>query len=259
MTKRLLSKIMTKEEVPKEVSKINTNEIIKKIHEGYEHKKGPIFKKRVGFTPSGLTYGAGHCPRFWYLWFEGNEAENTNDWYSVANMDSGSDRHTRIEQAMDDAGILINKELSIKYEDPIISAKTDAVINWDGMDVLTEIKTVNDESFHRITKPRNYNIEQLLIYMKILKKSFALLIYENKNNHEMLIFTINLNQKYKDFINYFFDWMRKVQKSFDDKQLPENPYKNKFSNKNCKGCDFFKVCQTKPTGDIKIEARKELE
>ena len=259
MTKRLLSKIITKEEVPKEVSKINTNEIIKKIHDGYEHKKGMVFKKRVGFTPSGLTYGSGHCPRFWYLWFEGNEAENTNDWYSVANMDSGSDRHTRIEQAMDDAGILINKELSIKYEDPIISAKTDAIINWDGMDVLTEIKTVNDESFHRITRPRNYNIEQLLIYMKILKKSFGLLIYENKNNHEMLIFTINLNQKYKDFINYFFDWMRKVQKSFDDKQLPENPYKNKFSNKNCKGCDFFKVCQTKPTGDIKIEARKELE
>jgi CRISPR/Cas system-associated exonuclease Cas4 (RecB family) len=259
VAKRLMEKIVPVKEVSKEETKIDTKAIIKKIHDGYEHKKGMTFKKRVGFTPSGLTYGAGHCPRFWYLWFEGNEAENSNDWYSVANMDSGTDRHTRIEQAMEDAGILVHKELSIKNEDPIISAKTDAIINWDGMEILTEIKTSNEESFHRTTKPRNYNIEQLLIYMKILKKSFAFLIYENKNTHELKFFPVNLNQKYKDFINYFFDWMRRVQKAFDDKQLPENPYRNKFENKICKSCDFFKVCQTKPVGDIKIEARKELE
>jgi hypothetical protein len=53
--------------------------------------------------------------------------------------------------------------------------------------------------------------------------------------------------------------MRQVQTAFDNKQLPENPYRNKFENKVCKGCDFLKACQSKPVGDIKIEARKELE
>ncbi len=126
MSKKLVNKILSKDEKHSDESSINLNEIIDKIHDGYEHKKGPYFAKRTGFTPSGLTYGAGKCPRMWYLWFEGNEAENTNTWYEVANMDSGSDRHTRIETAMENAGILVTKEAQLKYENPTISGKTDA-------------------------------------------------------------------------------------------------------------------------------------
>jgi hypothetical protein len=259
MSKNLVKKIINQEEVKSEQVKINTSEIVDAIHKGYEVKKGPYFAKRTGFTPSGLTYGAGHCPRYWYLWFEGNEAENSNNWYSVANMDSGSDRHKRIEQAMQDGQILITKEAALKHENPTISAKTDAVISWKGEEILTEIKTVNEESFYRIKKPRNYHLEQLLLYMKILKKSFSLLIYENKNNHEMFIFPVHLKQEYKDFINYFFDWMREVETAFKEQKLPENPYRNKYNSKICKNCDFLKACQTKGVGEIKIESRKELE
>ncbi len=260
MAKKLMSKIVTSKEVYKEETKINTKDIIKKIQEGYEKSNRVGHRKRVGFTPSGLTYGAGKCARMWYLWFEGNEAKSSNNWQSIANMDSGTDRHIRIQSAMESAGILVSHEAKLKHENPIISGKTDAIIKWDGIDeIITEIKTINDEAFQRTNKPRNYNIEQVLIYMKIMKKAFAFLIYENKNTHELKFFSVNLNQKYKDFINYFFDWMNRVQKSFDDKQLPENPFRNKFENKICKGCDFFEVCQTKPAGDIKIEVRKELE
>jgi CRISPR/Cas system-associated exonuclease Cas4 (RecB family) len=149
--------------------------------------------------------------------------------------------------------------LPIKYQDPIISGKTDAMIKWNDTEIITEIKTINEESFSYLRKPRSYHIEQLLLYMKILQQSFGYLIYENKNNHELRFFPIQVNQKYKDFINYFFDWMKQVQKAFDDKQLPENPFRNKFDNKICKGCDFLKVCQTKGAGDIKIEVRKDLE
>ena len=259
MAKGLVKKILSKEEGSSDKISINLNEIIDKIHDGYEYKKGTFFAKRDSFTPSGLTYGAGKCPRYWYLYFEGNEAENTNGWYDVANMDSGTDRHTRIETAMHNAGILVSKEAVLKYDDPPISGRTDAIINWQEQEILTEIKTKTEEGFGRTKKPANYHIEQLLIYMKILKKAFAILIYENKNNHEMLMFPVNLNQKYKDFINYFFDWMRQVKKAFDEKQLPRNPHRMKYNSKNCKDCMFLKVCQEKPEGVIDIEVRKELE
>lgn len=261
MAKGLLKKIISKDNSSdkKDSIEINSDEIIAKIQEGYEKKNRSGVKKRVGFTPSSLTYGAGKCPRFWYLWFEGNEAKSNNDWYSIANMDSGSDRHERIEEAMENAGILISKEMSIKNEYPIISAKTDAVINWNGMELLTEIKTVNEDSFERLNKPRNYNIEQVLIYMKILKKSIAYLIYESKNSHRMKMYPIKLNDKYKDFMEYFWNWMIEVQSAFDNKQLPENPYRNKYNSKICKGCDFLEACQSKPEGDIKIAYRKDLE
>jgi CRISPR/Cas system-associated exonuclease Cas4 (RecB family) len=258
MARRLMSKIVPEKEKFKEETKIDTKAIIRKIQDGYEIKKGMTFKKRVGFTPSGLTYGAGKCARMWYLWFEGNEAENTNDWYSVANMDSGTDRHIRIQDAMENAGILIDREYHLKTENPIISGKTDAIISFDGIEILTEIKTVNNDAYERILKPRSYHIEQLLIYMKIMKKAFAFLIYENKNTHDIKFFPVNLNDKYKEFMKYLYNWMNMTQKAFDDKQLPENPFRNKYENKICKGCDFFKVCQTKPVGDIKIEPRKDL-
>jgi hypothetical protein len=258
MTKKLINKIIQKQETGEKIN-INLKQIVEKIHEGYEHKKGMYFAKRDTFTPSTLVYNEGKCARYWYLHFEGNEAENSNTWYEVANMDSGTDRHGRIETAMKDAGILISKEERVKSIDPPISGKTDAVIMWEGEEILTEIKTKNEEGFYRITKPATYHIEQLLIYMKILKKAFGILIYENKNNHEMLMFPIHLNQKYKDFINYLFDWMTQVKKAFDEKQLPENPNRLKYKSAMCKKCSFLKSCQLKPSGDIRIEVRKDLE
>jgi CRISPR/Cas system-associated exonuclease Cas4 (RecB family) len=71
------------------------------------------------------------------------------------------------------------------------------------------------------------------------------------------MFPVKLNQHYKDFINYFFEWMKEVRQAFDDKKLPMNPYRS--NSKVCKGCDFEKVCKLKPKGDIKIEPRKDLE
>ena len=135
MSKRLVNKINTKDSSSID---INSNDIIKKIHEGYEaqSKIKDGVRVRKGFTASGLTYGAGHCPRMWYLWFEGNEAKSNNDWYSVANMDSGNDRHTRIQDAMETAGILITKEAVLKNEDPVISMRTDAIIKWEDQEII---------------------------------------------------------------------------------------------------------------------------
>ncbi|MFZ9242570.1 MAG: CRISPR-associated protein Cas4 [Sediminibacterium sp.] len=260
MAKGLLKKIRQSEESPKEADEfINSDEIIDSIKKGYEAQRSDQFKKRDSFTPSGLVYGPGLCPRYWYLYFEGNQANNNTDWYGVANMDSGSDRHKRIQTAMKHGKILIDDEVVIKSEDPPLSGKSDALIVWNDKEIITEIKTVNENSFMYMKKPRNYHIEQLLIYMKILNHSFGYLIYENKNSHELRFFPIRVNQKYKDFMKYFFDWMQRVRKSFVDKQLPENPYRNKYDNKTCKSCEFLKACEQKPVGDIKIESRKELE
>lgn len=260
MAKGLVKKILSKDEPASDnTTNINLNKILEKIHEGYEYKNGSYFAKRDSFTPSSLTYGPGKCPRYWYLYFEGNEAERNNTWYEVANMDSGTDRHIRIETAVEKAGILVTKEQKIYYDDPPVSAKTDVILMWEGQEILTEIKTKTEDGFNRTTKPASYHIEQLLIYMKILKKAFGILIYESKNSHEIKMFPIHLNQKYKDFINYLFDWMKEVKKAFDEKKLPENPNRMKYKSAMCKGCMFFKSCQLKPAGDIKIELRKDLE
>ena len=46
MAKGLVKKILSKDEQPKDLFSINLNEIIDKIHDGYEYKKGTFFAKR---------------------------------------------------------------------------------------------------------------------------------------------------------------------------------------------------------------------
>jgi CRISPR/Cas system-associated exonuclease Cas4 (RecB family) len=80
---------------------------------------------------------------------------------------------------------------------------------------------------------------------------------KNKNTFEILSIPIVVNEKHVEFINYLFDWMRRVKKAFDEKQLPERGYRK--DSKICKSCPLEKVCDSKDKGVIKIERRKELE
>jgi hypothetical protein len=93
--------------------------------------------------------------------------------------------------------------------------------------------------------------------MKILKQQVGAIVYENKNTHEILVIPVVANEDYVKFIDYFFDWMRKVKKAFDDQELPERGYRK--DSKVCKSCPIEKVCDSRDKGVIKIERRKELE
>lgn len=257
MTKGIIKKIMIKKD-----SEIDLNKIIDHIYEGQfrsNTKEWKSFTKKKTFGPSTLVYGQGHCARYWYLAFEGNEWENKNTGKNYATMNSGSDRHTRLQEALKEAGVLEWSEKTVTYSDPPIYGFADAMVNIDENKVLLEIKTTTDESYRyhvQSNSASRYHIEQLLIYMKILKQQVGAIVYENKNTNEILVIPVVAKQEHIDFINYLFDWMRKVKKAFDDKQLPERGYRQ--NSKICKGCPVEKVCDSREKGDIKIERRKEL-
>jgi CRISPR/Cas system-associated exonuclease Cas4 (RecB family) len=102
-----------------------------------------------------------------------------------------------------------------------------------------------------------YHIVQLLIYMKIFKKKKGIVMYENKNTHDILVIPINITQSHVDFIDYLFDWMKEVYAAWKDQKLPEVPYKNNNVKVPCGSCPVQKACQEAPKGDIKIPRRKE--
>jgi CRISPR/Cas system-associated exonuclease Cas4 (RecB family) len=97
---------------------------------------------------------------------------------------------------------------------------------------------------------------QLLIYMKILNKNKAVLIYENKNNHELLIFPVELNQYMYEWVENTFEWMRTVRKAWEDKTLPEKNYRS--NSKICKTCPIQAACASAGSGEIKIKSLEPL-
>jgi CRISPR/Cas system-associated exonuclease Cas4 (RecB family) len=88
--------------------------------------------------------------------------------------------------------------------------------------------------------------------MKIMKRERAVFIYENKNNHELLVIPVVLNDYLKGWVDRAFDWMREVRSAWEKKELPT---KNSRSNsKICKTCPVRATCDIAGEGTIKIKS-----
>jgi CRISPR/Cas system-associated exonuclease Cas4 (RecB family) len=259
MTKNLLQELMGND------TKINSaqqemNELIETINSGYIAKRGPKHQQKKSFAPSTIAYGHGECPRYWYLAFEGGTFEDHADPFAGANMTNGTKSHERIQEAMKDAGIVVDSEFKITYNDPPIFGFGDVLVDWKGEELLVEIKTAMQEGFEyrkRTGKIKTGHLIQLLIYMKILKKARAVVIYENKNNHELLAIPVNVNDYYIKWVDQAFEWMRTVRKAWEDKTLPKKNYRS--NSKICKTCPLAKVCASAGEGDVKIQSLEPLD
>lgn len=253
---------------PKQKEIINTQELIEKIQSGYTVKRVSKFQTKKTFAPSTIAYSHGECPRYWYLAFDGALFEDNADAYGAANMTAGTLSHGRIQKAMMDAGIAkIYKddenqdttEFKIINNDPPIFGYGDVMLNWENEEIVGEIKTMLHEGFEyrkNTKKPKTGHLIQLLIYMKILKKSKGVLIYENKNNHELLVLPVEVTDYYRQWIDNTFQWMRNVRKAWTDKTLPTKNYRS--NSKICKTCPLQQACKDAGTGVVKIQSLEGL-
>ena len=260
MAQNLLKQIMVKSpgEGPSFVDK---DALIEKIRSGYTINRVDKFTKKNSFAPSTIAFSHGECPRYWYLAFEGGLFEDNADAYGGANMTAGTKSHERIQEAMGNVpDFLVDSEFKITYNDPPIFGFGDVILNWGGEELLGEIKTMPSEGFEyrkAAGKAKTGHLIQLLIYMKILKKARAVLIYENKNNHDLLIIPVEINDYYKKWVNAAFDWMKEVRQAWETKTLPTKNYRS--NSKICKTCPLTKVCADAGVGEIKIKSLEPLD
>lgn len=258
MVKNLLKEVLG--EPRDKSSEEEMKKLVESIQSGYTAKRGVRYQKKKTFAPSTIAYGHGECPRYWYLAFEGGEFEDYADEFAGANMTNGTKSHERIQQAMEDAGILVDSEFTISYEDPPIFGFGDVILKWNDEELLGEIKTAMSEGFEyrkKTGKAKPGHIIQLLIYMKILNKTRGVLIYENKNNHELLAIPVETNKYYVKWVNDAFSWMQEVRKAWEEKKLPKKNYRS--NAKICKTCPLAKVCASAGEGDIKLKSLEPLD
>lgn len=249
MSKNLIKKVMVREEQPHPMIPA----MIEKIESGYLVGRETKHRKKKTFSPSSLVYGNGKCPRYWFYAFSGAEFSDDADAYAVANMSNGTLSHERIQKAMMDSGVMIEDEVKIINEDPPIFGYADGMLTWEDENLVAEIKTMREESFQyrkNTNKAPSYHLEQILLYMKVLKMAKGVLIYESKNSHELHIIIVDVSPEYIAWVDQAFDWMKEVRKSWDDGVLPMKPYRS--NSKVCKGCPVKETCFAGPKGDVKI-------
>jgi CRISPR/Cas system-associated exonuclease Cas4 (RecB family) len=275
MSKNLLQGLMVKER-KKEIIKKNSFDLeglTEKITSGYTAGIEPEHKTKTTFAPSTLVYGNGECPRYWYFAFSGANFEETSDAFGIANRTNGTYSHERIQKALIQSGIVkvfekknektekIEKttEFEIRNDSPPIYGKGDGIINWNNEELLLEIKTAPVEGFEyrkRTGKAKKDHILQTLIYMKILGYKRGVILYENKNTHELLAIPLEVGDYYREYVNNAFDWMRVVRASWMKNELPIKNYRS--NSKICKNCPVQKTCNDAGTGVVKIASLEEL-
>jgi hypothetical protein len=111
---------------------------------------------------------------------------------------------------------------------------------------------MREESFayRKYARPPSYHLMQLAIYMKVLGKKLGILLYENKNSHELHAITVEPTEELISWGEYAFDWMRKVRFQWEHGDIPQKTYRS--NSKVCKGCPVQKACASAEKGTIKI-------
>ena len=219
--------------------------------------KTTAFTQKKTFSPSSVGYGNGNCPRYWFIAFKGAEFEYGTDSMGMANMSNGSHVHDRIQAIIAKTPAFKANEVEIINEDPPIRGFADTIIEWNGKDVVLEIKSAKDEIFalrQAEMAGLPYHKVQLLNYMKIKGLDQGAFIYENKNDQTMLIIPLNMDEKNTKLIDGVWDWMREVRKAYEDDTIPERTFTK--STWACKACPVFNTCWNElknEKGEIRIE------
>jgi CRISPR/Cas system-associated exonuclease Cas4 (RecB family) len=262
MTKNLIKHMMAKES--NNENSFDAEKFVETINNGYVANLETKFQVKKKFIPSKLAYGEGKCPRYWYLAFSGANFEDNSTPFSIANMKNGVMGHERVlGTALKNSGICVDIEFEVSQNGNdgslLLGGFCDGLVNWKNEDCVVELKTCNNEAFEyrkNSNKAKTGHIEQLLLYMKVLKKSNGVILYENKNTHELLAIPVIINDNYKKWVNNTFEWMEVVKQSWKDKQMPMKPYRS--NSKVCKGCPLKTDCFNADVGTIKIQPLEEL-
>ena len=170
-------------------------------------------------------------------------------------MENGTLSHERIQGAIEASGIMLSKEKKMTNDDPPILGYHDVEINVDGKSIPIEIKTCSDVAFEyrkSSGKAPGYHIGQLLIYMYIDNHDLGLLLYENKNTHELLGIPVEMTPGHELWVENTFDWCREVKSASDADKLPKK--QTRANAKICKSCPMKELCfNSSPDGeDIKL-------
>lgn len=194
-----------------------------------EHRKVEYFR------PSNTN----QCSRYWYYCFTGVDYPTSFSSQTYRIFDNGHAVHERLYGYFREMGILVAEEIGVSHIDPPIQGTADGIIDLYGHKLI-ELKSISAEGFEyrRLAhKPSDDHYRQAQIYMRCLDLQSGFVIYENKNNQQILPIFIERDDK---FIDKLFVKYRKIYDSVTKGEIPDRPYKR--TSKHCANCDLEAHC-----------------
>ena len=223
------------------------NQAIQEANKAEQEKRG----KRAYLYASDIF----QCQRRILLEFNGMKQEF--DAKTLRIFDNGNSVHERIVKYLKDAGYEVEDEQDIPKNEHNIHGRFDAKIKEDGVPKLVEIKSISIDkqykaSFVRDMLPKTEHKAQLLIYMKYTGINEGYIIYEVKNDQDLLIYPMTFNEEEWKKAE---EWITEANKYLKDNIIP--PINKKYGRGEYPcfwktgGCSFHKYCWG--SADVKPE------
>ena len=212
-----------------------TEELLQKIDNSLKERNKPEYKKVGGFHPSYTN----QCARYWYYLFDGVDVTTSFSPQTYRIFDNGHAVHDRLYGYFKNIGILVAEEIPVTHDNPPIEGTADGIIDWYGHKLI-ELKSISSEGFHYrqlYNKPKDEHYRQAQIYMRCLDLDSGFVIYENKNNQEILPIFIDRDDA---FIDKLFKKYNKIYNDYTSGNKPAQPYKR--TSANCSNCDLATMC-----------------
>jgi CRISPR/Cas system-associated exonuclease Cas4 (RecB family) len=223
-----------------EEKKQNIENFLQTVDDFILQKFGQPRHDNDGFHPSSLGTASGRCPRKLVYLLQGVEKKNVLSPRILRVMQDGVRMHQTLQTWFSEMGILVAPEIPIVWEDPPIRGHADGIINWEGEDILLEIKTIRSDAFNKLVllnAPKNEAFLQANIYAYILGLEKIWFVYYNKDDAQIALFEKNCD---KILAEKQIDEWRAIYKMFVDGVLPDRPYKK--NSVQCKSCELAYHC-----------------
>ena len=90
--------------------------------------------------------------------------------------------------------------------------------------------------------------------MDVSEAEEGFLLYENKNNQEVLILPVKMNEANREFLEDVYIWMREVRSMYDSGEAPKRPFRK--NNQICTNCPVRNTCFEMEDGERLIPVLK---
>ena len=160
---------------------------------------GTMYPPREGvFHPSTLS---NKCDRAVWLIYHGHMPNTPLDANLQRIFQNGNYLEKRVEQWFLNMGILIAREIPVKFAAPVMSGRIDFLIKHSNIGIIPiELKSINTSGFGKLTKPKDEHQLQLQMYLNMGEYSMGTVLYENKNDQKIKSFVVERDLKQWDSI-----------------------------------------------------------
>lgn len=210
--------------------------LTKSIDDMLRKQNGTFWKQSSSFAPSTTNL----CPRYLNYRLTGFNRDVKFPARTYRIFDNGNGAHERLCSYFQRMGILKEEEREFWTTDPPIHGFIDAIIFWEGEEVVVEIKSISEYGFRDVklfNKAKADHVRQIQLYLWATGLQYGFIVYENKNNQMLIAIEV---EKDLEVIEPILELYRKVYKVHKKGDIPARPYDKE--SKECGKCDAYNFC-----------------